>query len=99
MVTAWSGWSQNSITQGASTIDTVRMNVGEESGAIYDWSVSPANGTSTDVGAITGYIGTIVWDGPVGDYTITVQVTDGNGCLSLPITKDVEILAPGDLIF
>jgi hypothetical protein len=32
-------------------------------------------------------------------YSVLVQVTDGNGCLSEPISQDMEILAPGDLIF
>jgi hypothetical protein len=98
-LSAWSAWSQNSITQIASKDYTVTLNVGEATGATYSWVVTPANGTSTDLGAITGNTATIVWDGSVGDYTVTVQVTDGNGCLSENITQDMEILAPGDLIF
>lgn len=75
------------------------MNVGQANGATYQWSVSPATGTSTDLSTVSGDTATIVWDGPVGIYTLAVQVTDGNGCLSEPISQTVEILAPGDLIF
>jgi len=75
------------------------MNVGNVTGATYKWLVAPANGTTTNLAAITGNQATIVWDGPVGNYTLDVQVTDGNGCLSEPISQTVEILVPGDLVF
>jgi hypothetical protein len=97
--TAWSAWSQNSITQGASKSYTVQMNVGETSGASYSWAVTPAGGTSTDLTAITGNTASILWDGLPGIYSVNVQVTDGNGCLGEPINQSMEILAPGDLIF
>ena len=75
------------------------MNVGQANGATYQWSVSPATGTSTDLSTVSGDTATIVWNGPFGNYTLAVQVTDGNGCLSEPISQTVEILAPGDLVF
>lgn len=87
------------ITQGASKTYTIKMNVGNVTGATYKWSVTPANATTTNLAAITGNQATIVWDGPVGYYSLDVQVTDGNGCLSEPISQAVEILAAGDLIF
>lgn len=99
MIAALSGWSQNSITQGGSKAYTIQMNVGEATGATYAWAVIPANGTSTDLSAITGNTATIVWDGPVGDYIVSVQTTDGNGCLSGAIIQDMEILDPGDIVF
>lgn len=99
IVAAMSGWSQNSITQGASKAYTIQMNVGESVGATYSWAVVPASGTTTDMMAFTGNTATIFWDGSVGQYSVTVQVTDGNGCLSETINQDMEILAPGDLIF
>jgi hypothetical protein len=99
LLAASSAWSQNSITQGASKTYTIQMNVGNETGATYSWSVTPANGTSTNLGAITGNSVDIVWDGPLGDYTVEVQVTDGNGCLSEPISQGMTIVAPGDLVF
>ena len=40
-----------------------------------------------------------MWDGVPGFYSVNVQVTDGNGCLGEPISQDMEILAPGDLVF
>jgi hypothetical protein len=92
-------WAQGSFTQGASKDYKIKMNVGQATGATYQWSVNPATGTSTNLTAVTGDEATILWDGPVGIYTLEVQVTDGNGCLSEPISQNVEILAPGDLIF
>ena len=38
-------------------------------------------------------------DGPPGIYTLTVNVVDGNGCVSEQINKKVEILTPGELVF
>lgn len=99
LLIALSGWSQNSITQGASKDYTVRLNAGEAEGATYSWVVAPSNGTSTDLTAITGNTATIVWDGPVGFYFVTVEVTDGNGCISESISQRMDILASGDLIF
>ncbi len=75
------------------------MNVGQSVGATYSWAVVPASGTTTNMAAIAGNSATILWDGPVGVYSVVVQVTDGNGCLSEPITQSMEILAPGNLIF
>jgi hypothetical protein len=99
IVAAWSGWSQNSITQGASKTYTIQMNVGESAGASYSWEVTPFGGTSTNVATVSGNSVTILWDGPVGVYSVNVQVTDGNGCLSETISQGMEILAPGNLIF
>ncbi|MCY1720785.1 hypothetical protein OU798_10545 [Prolixibacteraceae bacterium Z1-6] len=96
---AFSGWSQNSFTQGAGKTYNIRMNAGKETGATYVWMVTPEEGTSTNLGAVSGNSANVVWDGPAGYYTLSVQVNDGNGCLSEPITQEVEILAPGSLIF
>ena len=98
ILAAWSGWSQ-SITQGADKDYSVQMNVGETAGASYAWSVSPANGTTTDLSTVTDSVATITWDGPAGIYTVLVQVTDGNGCLGEPIIQAMEIVAPGNLFF
>jgi hypothetical protein len=92
-------WAQGSFTQGATKGYKIKMNVGQANGATYQWSVSPATGTSTDLSAVSGDTATIIWDGPVGNYTLAVQVTDGNGCLGEPISQTVEILVPGDLVF
>lgn len=94
----WSSYGQ-SITQGASKTYTIKMNVGNATGATYQWAVTPANGTSTNLSGVTGNSAIILWDGPVGLYSVAVQVTDGNGCLSETINQNMEILAQGDLIF
>lgn len=99
MFPALVGWSQSSITQGGTKGYKLKLNVGNATGATYQWSVSPANGTTTDLTGVSGDTATIVWDGPAGLYSLLVQVTDGNGCLSEPISQNMEILAPGDLIF
>lgn len=98
-LSAVSLWAQGSFTQGASKDYTIKMNVGNATGATYKWTVTPASGTTTNLAGITGNQATIVWNGPVGNYVLAVQVTDGNGCLGEPISQNVEILAPGDLIF
>jgi uncharacterized membrane protein len=61
--------------------------------------VAPSIGTSTDLTVVTGNTATIEWDGPVGFYSVTVQVIDGNGCISESISQQVNILEPGDLTF
>lgn len=95
----WNGWSQNSITQGASKAYTVKFNVGESTGATFSWEITPSVGSSTNVTVVTGNTATIKWDGPAGLYSLSVQVTDGNGCLSEYISKSIEILAPGKVTF
>jgi len=77
----------------------VRLITGRTENAVYSWQVAPAIGTSTNLGALTDSTATIVWDGLPGIYTLTVSVVDGNGCVSEQISKEVEILAPGDLVF
>jgi hypothetical protein len=99
LIFALTGWSQSSITRGGTKGYKLKLNVGNATGATYQWNVSPANGTTTNLTGVSGDTATIVWDGPVGLYSVLVQVTDGNGCLSEPISQDMEILAPGDLIF
>jgi len=61
--------------------------------------VTPANGTSTNLASIVGNNAEIIWDGFVGLYTLSVQVVDGNGCLSEFISQEIEIVSPGDLVF
>ena len=75
------------------------MNIGESNSAEYTWLVIPVNGTSTDIGSIVKDSARILWDGPVGFYTLSVQAVDGNGCLSETITRQIEIIEAGDLVF
>lgn len=94
----WNSYGQG-ITQGATKEYKVKLTIGEPTGSTYLWAVSPAGGTTTDLSVVSGNTAGIMWDGPVGLYTVAVQVTDGNGCLSETISQEVEILAPGDLVF
>lgn len=75
------------------------MLTGNPGDATYAWEVTPATGTSTNLAAVTDSTATILWDGPPGVYTLFVSVIDGNGCLSEQISKQVQILTPGDLVF
>lgn len=78
---------------------SVRLVTGQAGNAVYSWQVSPADGTSTNLNAVTDSSVSILWDGQPGTYLLTVSVIDGNGCVSEQISKEVEIVASGDLIF
>jgi hypothetical protein len=93
------GRSQERITQGANKSHSVRLITGRADNAVYSWQVTPATGTSTNVGAVTDSAATIVWDGLPGIYILTVSVIDGNGCVGEQISKEMEIIASGDLVF
>ena len=93
------GWSQTKFTRGASKDYSVQLKKGESTNAKYFWSVTPGNGTSTSLDLIESNAATIMWDGIPGVYTLSVQVIDGNGCLSESISQEIEIVEPGDLIF
>lgn len=89
--------SQNSFTQGAVEDYSVTLTSGEATNAVYSWTAT--GGTSTDLTNLTGNTAQITWDGTPGTYTLTVQVTDGNGCSSEEISQQVTILSTGELIF
>jgi hypothetical protein len=89
--------SQNSFTQGAVKSYTVTLTTGNETGAVYSWTAT--GGTSTDLSAINGDTAQITWDGTPGAYTLTVQVTDGNGCSSEEISQDITIVSAGSIFF
>ena len=94
--------SSVSIEQNTGFNHQITMTTGNSSGASYAWSVTPAGGTSTDLSAINGNLATILWDGNVGTYTLTVQASDGNGCVSNTTTQIVQVTPPiviGDLVF
>ncbi|MCW0484834.1 hypothetical protein [Gaoshiqia sediminis] len=59
----------------------------------YKWSIE-AGGTTTDISTDTDASITVQWDGVPETYTITVQATDANLCLSEEITLDVTIESP-----
>jgi hypothetical protein len=92
-------WSQTRITKGADKVHKVQLKTGEPVGAMYSWSVIPVTGTTTNLLMVTENTATIVWDGEPGMYTLSVQVTDGNGCISETISQNVEILEAGSTVF
>jgi len=90
------------VEQGFSLEHLVQLNYGQAIGAEYTWNVSPAEGTSTNLSAMKTNAATILWDGPPGNYTLSVAVTDGNGCISEVLSKTIEItesIDESDLIF
>lgn len=93
------GRSQERITHGANKSHSVRLITGLAENAVYSWQVSPAGGTSTELNALTDSSASIRWDGQPGTYLLTVSVIDGNGCVSEQVSKEVEIVASGELIF
>jgi hypothetical protein len=99
VLTALCGWSQNKFEQGSIENYTVQLKSGEANNAKYTWLVTPANGTSTNLSSIDVNNAQIVWDGPIGFYNLSVQVVDGNGCVSESISQEIEIISSGELFF
>lgn len=80
-------------------VHKVQLKTGEPVGAVYSWSVTPSTGTTTNLALLTENTATISWDGEPGIYSLSVQVTDGNGCISKTISQNIEILAAGSAVF
>ena len=72
----------------------VKMDAGKPENSVYSWSLNPENGTTTDLNSVKGSTATILWNGSPGFYMLNVQVTDGNGCVSKIISKQVQISEP-----
>lgn len=90
--------STSGIVQGTTFTHSVVLTTGNANNAEYTWSVQPANSTSSDLSLITGSTADITWDGPIGNYTLTVSVRDGNGCVGDPISQQIKIVEPDALI-
>lgn len=71
------------------------MVIGEQDSAVYTWEVIPAEGTSTEMSQFSGNSAQVLWDGPLGLYTLQVSVLDGNGCVSETISQQVQIISQG----
>lgn len=84
------------VEQGNSFTHEVNLTNGNPLNAVYQWSVEPTGGTTTDMNLFSGSSANIVWDGFPGGYTLYVSVSDGNGCVSDTISQHVEIAAPSD---
>jgi gliding motility-associated-like protein len=79
------------VEQGSQEPYKVNMIIGKAENSLYQWSLNPANGTSSDLGAINGPSANVLWDGPPGFYTLLVSVSDGNGCSSETISQQIQI--------
>lgn len=90
--------SPPTIVQGTIVTHNVQMIRGNLNIPQYTWVIQPANGTSTDLNFITTNSADIIWDGPIGAYSLSVYAIDGNGCLSETISQQIEIVEPDDLI-
>lgn len=84
------------VEQGNSFTHEVNLTNGNPLNAVYNWSVQPVGGTSTNLGQISGSSANIFWDGFPGGYMLYVFVTDGNGCVSDTISQHVEVAEPSD---
>ncbi len=71
---------------------------GNKINARYYWSVTPAEGTSTNLDAIEKDTASVLWDGPPGNYSLYVYTTDGNGCGSDTIVQQIKIIEVGDIV-
>lgn len=80
------------VEQNTEYVSQVKMVSGKAENSVYAWSLNPESGTTTDLNLINGTSAAILWDGPPGIYSLQVQVTDGNGCVSQPVIQQVQIL-------
>lgn len=83
--------SELSVEQGSVVTYKIKMNSGKSENSVYKWSLNPETATTTGLSSIRGPSATILWNGPPGYYSLQVQVTDGNGCISDTIFQQVQI--------
>ena len=86
------------INQGTTASHKVKMIAGQPQKAKYTWSIDPPDGSNTDLTKITGDSALILWNGSPGIYSLNVSATDGNGCISEPVSQQIEILKPAGFI-
>ncbi len=99
VLNVWSLQAQNQIIRGTNKTHSVKLVTGNAGNAVYSWAVIPASGSSTNIDVVADSVITISWDGEPGIYTLMASVVDGNGCVSERISREFEIVSPGDLIF
>lgn len=80
--------------QGSQVTHKVKMGSGKPENSVYNWSMNPETGTTTDLNLIRGQSVNILWNGPPGYYSLQVQVTDGKGCISETISQQIQITEP-----
>ena len=82
-----------------SNIDHIIQQIsGETTNAEYAWNVVPSIGTSSNLDTVVNNTATILWDGPLGFYSLKVFLRDGNNCISDTIIQKIEIIDVGDII-
>jgi gliding motility-associated-like protein len=86
------------VKQGTQVTYKVKMLTGKPENSVYTWSLSPENGTTTNLSAIKGSSATILWSGMPGFYTLQVGVSDGNGCIGESISRQIQIVESDDFI-
>ncbi len=86
--------TDEAIEQNSEVTHKVKMSSGKNENSVYKWSLNPETGTTTVLSELNGSSANILWNGPPGNYSLQVQVTDGNGCLSETISQQVQILEP-----
>ncbi|MCF6357877.1 MAG: gliding motility-associated C-terminal domain-containing protein, partial [Draconibacterium sp.] len=86
------------VYKGTSVEHVIELITGNSTNASYFWNVTPAEGTSTDLESIEKDSANILWDGPLGSYSLEVYSIDGNGCLSDTIIQQIKIIEPAGII-
>ncbi len=76
------------VSKGSTNTYNVTLGNGNATGVKYAWSILPASGWTATLGNTNE--NSIKWN-TAGVYTITVIATDGNGCLSEPLTRTVTV--------
>ncbi|HAL65043.1 MAG: PKD domain containing protein [Bacteroidetes bacterium 38_7] len=79
-------------TQSVCQGDTAIYYVDITSGSTYEWTIDPESGGTILSGQTTNQI-SILWTGPVGDYTVSVVETDVNSCVGEPKTVVVSVMS------
>ena len=80
--------------QGSLVSHKIKMVTGNPENSVYSWRLNPLNGSTTDLSSKNSPTETILWDGLPGFYTLFVNVSDGNGCLSETISQQIQIVEP-----
>ena len=86
--------SSPEIYKGSSVEHIVQLILGDAVKEEYAWNVIPSTGTSTDLKNVVSSTATILWDEPLGTYTLEVFLVDGNNCVSDTIFKEIKKCQP-----
>ena len=87
-----------STEQGTLVTYKIKMVTGNPENSVFRWTLDPLNGSTTDLRSITNNEATILWDGLPGFYTLFINVTDGNGCVSKTVSQQIQIVEPSGFL-